>query len=256
MCTVGDIYNYIDKFAPFESCAEWDNVGLLVGDKSKAVKRAAVALDITPHNVMKAAEAGCNLIISHHPVIFHPIKALNSQSASYLLAKYDISAICAHTNLDAAAGGVNDVLANVIGLRDVRPIYSKESENLAFGRLGVLTQSIKAKDFAQVIKEHLGAPRVDFTCGDKEIKTVAVSSGSGADLYIDFCIESNIDAFVTSEIKHHQCLEAVQAGLCIIDAGHFCTERIICKPLADMLSAAFSTAEFVILDEVAPYQSL
>lgn len=74
MCTVGDIYNYIDKFAPFESCAEWDNVGLLVGDKSKAVKRAAVALDITPHNVMKAAEAGCNLIISHHPVIFHPIK--------------------------------------------------------------------------------------------------------------------------------------------------------------------------------------
>ena len=256
MCTVGDIYNYIDKFAPFKSCAEWDNVGLLVGDRSKTVKRAAIALDITPHNVMQAAESGCNLIISHHPVIFHPIKSLNSYSAPYLLAKHGISAICAHTNLDAAAGGVNDVLANIIGLRDVRPIYSKENESLAFGRLGVLMQSIKAKDFAQAVKERLEAPRVDFTCGDREIKTVAVSSGSGADLYIDFCIENNINAFVTSEIKHHQYLEAVQAGLCIIDAGHFCTERIICKPLADMLNAEFDAAEFIVLDETAPYQSL
>ena len=145
MCTVGDIYNYIDKFAPFKSCAEWDNVGLLVGDRSKTVKRAAIALDITPHNVMQAAESGCNLIISHHPVIFHPIKSLNSYSAPYLLAKHGISAICAHTNLDAAAGGVNDVLANIIGLRDVRPIYSKKTKAWPLEGLACLCKVLKQR---------------------------------------------------------------------------------------------------------------
>ena len=111
MAVVGDIYNALDAFCPFDVHEQWDNVGLLVGESSAQVTRAAVVLDITPDAVERAHEVGAQLIISHHPVIFHPIKNLGAHDPVYLLAKYGMNAICAHTNLDCADGGVNDVLA-------------------------------------------------------------------------------------------------------------------------------------------------
>ena len=111
MAVVGDIYNALDAFCPFDVHEQWDNVGLLVGESSAQVTRAAVVLDITSDAVERAHEAGAQLIISHHPVIFHPIKNLGAHDPVYLLAKYGMNAICAHTNLDCADGGVNDVLA-------------------------------------------------------------------------------------------------------------------------------------------------
>ncbi len=256
MCTVKEIYDYIDGFAPFYKHAEWDNVGLLVGDGSCVVKRAAVVLDITPRAAEKAGELGCQLVISHHPIIFHPIKRLSSHDAPYILAQHGISAICAHTSLDAADGGVNDALTEAIGLEAVRPVCCEEEGGLAFGRSGLLRDVLTASELAAGIKRRLGAPRVDFSCGERPVKSVVVSSGAGADLYLDYCIENGIDAFVTSEVKHHQYLEAEQAGLAVIDAGHFCTERVICPALANRLRAAFPDVEFAVLDEAAPYQSI
>lgn len=256
MCTVKDIYDYIDKIAPFSSCAQWDNVGLLAGDESASVKKAAVVLDITQQNIIAANKLNCSLIISHHPVIFHPIKSLRRKDAAYMLAEYGINAICAHTNLDAAVGGVNDVLAEKIGLNNATPIYIEEENTLSFGRVGALENAMRASDFAELVKHRLNAPRVNFTCPDKMINSVVVSSGSGADFYLPFCINNSIDAFVTSEVKHHQYLEAVQADLSVIDAGHFCTERIVCEPLAEMLKAAFACVEFFVLDEEPPFKSI
>ncbi len=122
MTTAGDIYRYIDAFAPFSSAMDFDNPGLLVGGPQTPVTAAVVALDITPEVVEEAAGLGAELIISHHPVIFHPLKRLEAESAPYLLASRGIAAICAHTNYDMAPGGVNDCLAAALGLRSVRPL--------------------------------------------------------------------------------------------------------------------------------------
>ena len=113
MSTVKDIYNYIDKIAPFNSAMDFDNCGMLVGNYSAVVNKVLLSLDITSSVIQEAKEIGANLIISHHPVIFNPIKRLDSNSMPYLLAKNDINAICAHTNLDMVEGGVNSSLAGL-----------------------------------------------------------------------------------------------------------------------------------------------
>lgn len=131
MTNVGDIYNFIDSFAPFESAMSFDNVGLLVGDKKQNISTVILALDITEDVINEAKDKNAELIISHHPVIFNPIKNLSSGSIPYLLAKNNISAICAHTNLDMANGGVNTCLADCLGLTKLKPlnVYSERNYN-------------------------------------------------------------------------------------------------------------------------------
>ncbi len=122
MASVGEIYGYLDRIAPFKLQEKWDNSGLLAGDKQQQVARCLLALDITNDVVNEAVTSGARLVISHHPVIFDAVKSVTAQSEPvvYRLIKHDISAICAHTNLDIAQGGVNDVLAQALGLRRVK----------------------------------------------------------------------------------------------------------------------------------------
>ena len=127
MTTVKDIYNYIDSFAPFDSAEEWDNVGILIGSGSTEVTKALITLDITNETADEAKKIGAQLIISHHPVIFGGLKRLSSDSPVYRAAKYDISCLCAHTNLDKSpVFGVNTALAAAIGLVDCRPCENNE----------------------------------------------------------------------------------------------------------------------------------
>ena len=120
--TVEDIYHFLNEKAPFSTAEEWDNTGLLVGDPQREVARVLTVLDITPDAVEAAQRLGAQLIVSHHPVIFSPLRRLESSSIPYALAQADIAAVCAHTNLDRAAGGVNDTLASLLGLRSVQPM--------------------------------------------------------------------------------------------------------------------------------------
>ena len=154
MAVVGDIYNALDSFCPFEVHEPWDNVGLLVGEKESEVRRAAVVLDITPDAVEKAHEAGAQLIVSPHPVIFHPIKNLGAHDPVYLLAKYGMNALCAHTNLDCADGGVNDVLAQCLGLENVRKIPSPSADTMLL-RAGELKDALSPKNFAELVSQRL-----------------------------------------------------------------------------------------------------
>ena len=120
MNSISNIYDYIDSFAPFQSAMSFDNAGLLVGDSKAEVKTAVLSLDITPAVVREAVKLGAQLIVSHHPVIFDPLKSISTDSAPYLLAQHGIAAICAHTNLDMAVGGVNSCLAECLELQNVR----------------------------------------------------------------------------------------------------------------------------------------
>ena len=243
MTTAGEIYAYIDRFAPFHTAMDFDNPGLLVGDQDAPVTSVLLALDITAAVVKEAEKAGCQLIVSHHPVIFHPLKRLGSHDAPYLLAKAGISAVCAHTNLDLAEGGVNTCLADRLELGQVRPLKEYENTGLAEGLIGSLERELSPELFAEFVKEKLGCGGLKYTCGRRAVKTVALCGGAGAYLLYD-AVSAGADAFVTADTKHHELLAADELGLTLVDAGHFCTEDVVIEPLLEKLRSAFPSVKF------------
>lgn len=240
MITVKDILDYTESFAPLATAADFDNSGLLVGSSKQEVTKALVALDITSEVVEEAKEKGAQLIISHHPVIFHPLKMLPTDSAPYMLAQAGITALCLHTNLDITSDdGVNACLAKALGLSDIR-VFSEE-----FVCLGELPEALTTDNFAQLVKDSLSADCVTYTKSDKTIKTVGMCSGAGGDMYHS-AVALGADVFLTGEAKHHEYLEAKATGVPMVVAGHFFTEDIAMAPLAKKLAGKFPEAEFIL----------
>lgn len=238
MILTGDIYDYIDSFAPFQSAMSFDNPGLLVGDYQTEVKTALLSLDITPAVVREAAELGAQLIISHHPVIFDPLKRISTDSAPYLLVKHGIAAICAHTNLDMAPGGVNACLAERLKLKNIRMLKEYEHSGLAEALMGEANREYTPREFAEFVKAALGCDGLRYTDGQRKITGVGLCSGGGADLMY-FASEHGCHAFVTGESKHNILLDAENSGMTLVDAGHFYTEDIVIQPLLDKLKKQF-----------------
>lgn len=161
MSTVFDLYSAIDQFAPFSLSMDFDNTGILVGDRHQLVSKVLLALDCTMDVVNYAKEIGAQLIITHHPVIFHPIKRVNEDSVVYHLIHSQIAVISAHTNLDIAEGGVNDVLAQAIGLQNISGLELLDPAAQSYlGRVGTLSNPISASEFAALVKESLHARSV------------------------------------------------------------------------------------------------
>lgn len=251
MPQVCDVYMFLDRWAPFATQLETDNAGLLIGSGSTAVSGITVCFDITADVVRQAGSAGHNLIVSHHPVIFHPVLRVEGESLPYLLAAAGMSAICAHTNLDAAAGGVNDVLAAALDLREVQPLSEGGEGGPPMARMGTLDRPMAPAVFAAYVKEKLGCGGVRYTDPGREIRRVAVLGGSGADL-LETAAQAGADALVTGEARHHELLLAGRLGLSLVDGGHFCTERKIVDELCCRLSTAFSGLPVVAADEAEP----
>lgn len=239
MTKIKDIIDYFETFAPVCSAMDFDNVGLLVGDKNKKITKVLVTLDITKDVVIEAEACNCELIISHHPVIFNPIKKLSYDSVPYLLASKGISALCMHTNLDLSdVFGVNLCLANAIGIKNT--VKSKFGECMFVGELET---EIDIKRFAENIKNSLDCNGVRYTDVKKNIKKIAVSSGSGGS-EIFSAAQVGADVLVTGEIKHHEINAANDFGIDIVDVGHFKSEDIVILPLVKLLSDKFSDIIF------------
>lgn len=237
MTTVKDLYNFIDSFAPFDSAMSYDNVGVLVGDMDLEVKKVLLALDITKEVIGEAVLNDCDMIISHHPVIFNPIKNISSRSIPYMLAQNKITALCAHTNLDIAENGVNYCLAKALEMENISPMSE-------FGFVGNFkTEFNTVKDCARFVKEKLNANGVRFTETNKTINKVAVCSGSGGFAVHEAAV-CGADVLITGEIKHNQIMEANEIGIAIIDAGHFKTEDVVIDPLKKLLSENFLDVNF------------
>jgi len=252
MTSVTDIYNYIDSFAPFDTAMDFDNCGILVGDKDMNVSKVLICLDITKETIEEAKAFGAQLIISHHPVIFNPLSSVEKGSVVYELIENRLTAICAHTNLDMAKFGVNRSLAEKIGIRSITGMDINPETKAPEWFCGELFEPMSSEDFALLIKESLKAGAVKFTKYNKRIKKVGLCSGSGAD-YIKRAAEENLDAFLTSEVKHHQLLEAKTLDICIIDAGHYATEAPIKEFLCDMMKRKFPGVMFKSsIDETDP----
>lgn len=244
MSTVTHIYDAIDRLAPFWLTMDFDNTGILVGDRNREIACALLALDCTPAVVEQARQLGAQLIITHHPVIFHPLKRVNEDAVVYQLIRSDIAVISAHTNLDIAQGGVNDALASAIGLRDCRGLELLNEQTGAWlGRIGTLPEPLSPEAFAAHIKACLNASSIKFSAAPRAIRTVALCSGSGADC-LDAAISAGADALLTSEVKQHEYLAAAAAGISIFDAGHFDTEDIVIEPLRDYLAKEIPDVHF------------
>ncbi len=246
MVKVADIFAFIDGLAPFDTAMDFDNVGLLVGDMDAEVQKCVVTLDVTAAVVDEAASLGASLIVSHHPVIFTPLKSLQANSIPYELARRGIAAICAHTNLDMAAFGVNTCLAEVLSLQNLVPLSMCETRRgaLPMGLVGELEAAKSCEEFARVVKERLSCEGVRYIDVSRKIQKVAVCSGSGGDL-IGEVARQNVDVFVTGEIKHHELLAAAQSGICVVDAGHFKSEDVVISPLVRRMSERFLAVKFV-----------
>lgn len=247
MRNVRDFYDYLDTVAPFSSQESWDNSGLIVGGFDRVVDKVAVVLDLNEETLGQAISLEADLIITHHPVIFRAQKNFLDDSMAYRLAENGISVISVHTPFDAAEGGVNDILAEKLELTRVEVLSLNDCENLL--RVG-FTDSTSAEDFAEFVSRQLGAD-VRYCDGGKEIETVAVCGGAGAEFAQEIA-EMGIDAFVTGDAKYHEMLDAKEAGLTLIAAGHFETENPAMAILASKLRANFSEIDIIVLSQTNP----
>lgn len=244
MTTVRDIYAFLDGWAPFSTAMSFDNAGLLAGSGREEVRRAVLALDITPDVAKEAAACGAQLLVSHHPVIFNPLRRLTPGSAPWLLAANGLAAICAHTNLDLAPGGVNTCLAARLGLANVRTLGVDAPSGLPESLCGELPAPMEPRDFALFVRDALGCEGVEYTEGSAPVRTVGLCSGAGGSYFPEDPAAAGIQAFVTGEAHHHELLAAREAGLTLVAAGHYHTEAVVLGPLRDRLAAAFPDVVF------------
>lgn len=253
MATVTEIYAYLDGLAPFNLQMSFDNAGFLVGRRDREVAKILVSLDITEEVVHEAAEVGAELIVSHHPVIFHPAKSITDDTPTgrklLALAENHIAAICAHTNLDAVAGGVNDALARKLGLTNIGQLHQDgidhDGKPYGIGRIGCLAKEQALPGFAAFVKEALGSNGVRYVDGGRPVLRVAVGGGSCSDM-MENALAHECDTFVTADVKYDGFLDAKAQGLNLIDAGHFPTENVVCPVLADWLKKGFPKVEIVL----------
>lgn len=231
-----EIYEFLNQKFPFSKQLDFDNSGFLIGDKQAKIKGILICLDITSEVISEAKEKNCNLILSHHPIIFHPLKQLTADSIPFQLIKEEVNVIALHTNLDIAIGGVNDVFARTLGLKEITAICLEE-ETLGLVRIGKV-QGVTAETFANQVKNALGCQAVKLNLLNKKVQTVAVCGGAGNDYIFDL-VEKGIDIFVTSQVKHETFLFATQNNLAVIDAGHFETEVIVLPVLKALLQTGY-----------------
>lgn len=246
MTRVSDVLEYLNDLAPMELKMDFDNVGLLVGDRDAKLERALIALDITEDVVDEAVQLGAQLIVSHHPVIFQPVKSILADDLLgrklMRLIKNDISAICMHTNLDIAAGGVNDALMDALGA-SVSGVLEITGDGVGCGRVGELSEPVTMQSFLERCKSALNCNGLRYHDAGRPVKRLAVMGGAGGSC-IDLASELGCDTYITSDVKYNGFLDAKELGLNLIDADHFCTENVIVPVLLDKMSARFGDVVF------------
>ena len=246
--TVATVVAAFEDFAPRELAEDWDRVGLQVGDENMEVRKILVALDTTEAVIKEAIKMGVDMIVTHHPLLFgkKPIDITTSSSVGrrvLMLAAAGIALYVMHTNLDIAYGGTSDVLADMIGLMSSRTpiipsgaIYNKAGASgeveipLGLGRIGRLPEPMKFDEFVEHVKGKLHAPFVQysFSSSQKEVRKIAICTGSGADAaLIQAVADASCDVYITGDVKYHMAQMAEEQGVALIDATHYFSEVIV-----------------------------
>lgn len=245
-----DVLN--EKIPPSLSCS-WDNDGLMCcPDPEREVSRVLIALDVTGEVVDEAIDGGFDLVISHHPLIFHPLRSLTTDSgvgAKLInLVRAGVSVMSFHTRLDAVADGVNDQLAEALGLIDVEVF--EDGDGTPLGRIGYLPEDMEVCELATRIKSALATPAVMVSGCGKRADRVAVVGGEGKS-FIGAAKAAGADTFVSGRLGYNNMVEAEELGINLIEAGHFFTEDPVCDRIAELVSAADGNIETVYMKSCA-----
>ena len=248
MIRCGEIMAAMERIAPKRYAEDWDNHGLLTGDPAQEVKKILLCLDVSERVIEKAVEIGAEMIISHHPMIFKPVKKIRTDTPLgrklRLILKNDIAVFAAHTNLDKAAGGVNDLLAEKLGLTEVK--IFPEGEEIAFGRIGRLAEALPLEEFARRVKDSLNLENLRLVPGGKPtVKKIALCGGSSGEFIPDAAF-LGADAYVGGDIRYHDAEKAAEMGINVIDAGHFGTEFPVVERLYNRLSEELAGKDVLI----------
>ena len=244
MNTVKDIYEKLCELAPPELQLDYDNSGFLIGHADAPVEKALLSLDVTKEVVEEANEKGVQLIVSHHPLIWEPMKSVTDDDPTHekilRLIERGIALISMHTNLDIAEGGVNDVLIALLGAENEGP-FDEEG----CGRMGRLEKSVPLNIFLETCKEKLSTRGLRYYDAGRPVERIAVLGGSGGSS-LPGARAAGCDTFVTADVKYSVFLHARELGVNLIDGDHFCTENPIMSVLLEKLSAAFPDTEFIL----------
>ncbi len=241
-----DALVHLGEFAPLELAEDWDNVGLLVGDQARAVSRIMTCLTITPECVIEAREKSVDLIVSHHPMPFRPVKRLTTDHTVgqmlWDLARNGTAVYSPHTAFDSAEEGINQMTAQGLDLESIQPLVPRE-DALGSGRFGSLPTPITLGELIDKLKKFLRIDQVRYVGGSEQsIKKVATGCGS-AGMFLEQAVANDCDAFITGETDFHTCLEARAQQTALILTGHYASERFAVERLADCLSEKYPNIE-------------
>ncbi|MCL2036022.1 MAG: Nif3-like dinuclear metal center hexameric protein [Oscillospiraceae bacterium] len=239
MCSVKQIYNYLDRIAPFKNASKDDNVGLIVGAANAEVGKILVAIDATNDVIAEAAEKGAELIITHHPLMYRPVSKIPKGEPLHAMIRHNINFIAAHTNFDVADYGTTDIMLDLLGFPASQVVLSPENpDKTGFGRIVELDSPLTPQELAEKCKRAFKCSVVRYTDSNRTIKRVGLCSGGG-DFLTDKALESGCDAYICGDVKWYTFTHAANHDLTLIDAGHFHTEDIFCEYLVERLREEF-----------------
>ncbi len=240
--TVIKLYEYLNCAMPPSLSLDWDNDGIMCcSDFDREVNRVLYTLDVTTDSVQYAVEHNFNVIISHHPLIFKPLNKITSAKLIYLI-KNEISVMSFHTRMDIINNGINDIFAAKLSMKNVVPFAG------GAGRIGALEDPVLFEIFGSLLKNILGADKINAVNAQSRVYKIAVVSGSGAD-FIAEAISLCADTFITGECGYHRLIDAKEEGINVFEAGHFYTENFSAQYIKELILGCGSVPEFEIYEK-------
>lgn len=256
------LINFLETTIPLRYACSWDNSGLQVGHSNQDIKRVYIALDATEQVVYDATMKHCDMILTHHPLIFKGIKQITSDTATgrklLTLLRNDMAVYSAHTSFDAVPGGMGDLAATLLQLRGVKPLEAMNASDekpWGIGVVGNLTSPMSLQRFCDMVKDifHIEHVSVFPSAGmEQMVQRIAICPGSGRSMF-ESVMESGADIFLSGDIGHHEGLDLVDAGVTVVDAGHHGLEKIFVPFMAETLREAFPQLEIVTARAAGPF---
>ena len=250
---VREVTDILERLAPPGLAMDWDNVGLLVGRRDREVTGVYIGLDATEAVIRGAIETGCNLLLTHHPLLFSPVKRVNDDdfvgNRILTMIEHGISYYAMHTSYDSASGCMADQAAKLLGIKDGRPLEPVNGDGellCGIGKVGWLDEPVTVEQLCAMVKQQFRLPAVQVFPAAKEggrksavgkpekMQRIAVSPGSGKSM-ISLAIDAGAQALITGDIGHHEGIDAAACGLTVIDAGHYGLEHIFISHMAGYL---------------------
>jgi dinuclear metal center YbgI/SA1388 family protein len=249
MATIQEVADVLAQLAPLALAESWDNVGLLVGDPAAPARRVMTCLTITPETAAEAVANRADLVVSHHPLPFRPLKSITAATLpGRLLLQLiggSVAVYSAHTAFDSARAGINQHWAIGLGLQEIRPLVplAAADPDEGGGRCGMTGEPLTLRELAERAKTFLGLREVAIVGEDDQpVSRAAIACGSGAS-FLEAAAAEACEAFVTGEASLHACLEAQARGMGMVLVGHFASERFAMLAMADYLTDQLADVE-------------